>query len=121
MRWLAGLVLSVLLAALPAIAGDLPPNTRVVVVHTPGPAWQAGVSFREQPGIDAHVAYYRQVLADGKLALGGPFLDDSGGMMISTPGASLADIEAIAQNDPAVKSGLLKATVRLWYPALHAP
>lgn len=45
----------------------------------------------------------------GRLALGGPFLDDSGGMMVAVP---------VAAEDPAVKSGLLRYTVRPWLVAM---
>ncbi|HEY0107102.1 MAG TPA: YciI family protein [Rhizomicrobium sp.] len=120
MPWLAGLIAAVMLGALPAFAADAPPEMRVVVFHTAGPNWKTGVAFRDQPGIADHVAYYGKALADGKLSLGGPFLDNSGGMMIFVPGAKLEEIDAFAQNDPAVKSGLLTATVKPWYPPLQA-
>jgi hypothetical protein len=62
-------------------------DIRYVVVHRPGPAWLPGVDFREQPGVGAHVAHYRQLYERGQLELGGPFLDpDGGGMMVTTAG-----------------------------------
>lgn len=90
-------------------------DVRHVIVHTPGPAWVAGKSPFEQPGIQEHVAHYRQWQQQGRLALGGPFLDGAaGGMMISEPGLSEKEIVEFAQADPAVKSGLLRAEVRPW-------
>lgn len=46
----------------------------------------------------------------GRLALGGPFLDDSGGMMVAVPAVTRQELE----EDPAVKSGLLRFTLRPW-------
>ena len=90
-------------------------DVRHVILHTPCPAWIAGKSPFEQPGIQEHVAHYRQLLQQGKLALGGPFLDGAaGGMMISEPGIPEQELIAFAQADPAVKSGLLRADVRPW-------
>lgn len=67
-----------------------------------------------------HVDYYRRLLDAGKLSLGGPFLDDSGGMMISVPGASLEEMKNLAEADPAVKVGLLQAIVRPWLVGMKA-
>ena len=63
-------------------AGAEPPVVHHVLFHSPGPAWQDGVSFQEQPGVGEHVRYMREQLEKGLIVLGGPFLDDSGGMMI---------------------------------------
>lgn len=93
-----------------------------VVFHRPGPAWQRGVDFREQPGVAEHVAHYRALHAQGKLALGGPFLlPDAGGMMVATPAVGAAELEAFAAADPAVQSGLLLYEIRPWYVAMRQP
>ena len=84
-----------------------------VLLHSPGPGWQAGVSFREQPKIVEHVRYMGGFMGTGQLALGGPFLDNSGGMMILRA-ASIDEAQKIADADPCVKSGLLKVAVREW-------
>jgi uncharacterized protein YciI len=95
------------------------PQVRQVVIHMPGPAWQYGTDFREQPGVQAHVAHYRQLHEDGKLELGGPFLlPDSGGMMIATIDVTRDEIESFAAADPAVQSGLLRFEIRPWYTAM---
>jgi uncharacterized protein YciI len=57
------------------------------------------------------------VEAKGRLLIGGPFLDDSGGMMVLKVG-SMDEAEAIAGADPAVKAGLLQVKVRPWLAAL---
>jgi uncharacterized protein YciI len=96
-----------------------PPDVRFVVLHHPGPRWQAGVDPREQAGIGAHVEHYRKLLAQGKLELGGPFLvPDSGGMMVPAAGVAKEEITAYAAADPAVASGLLEFEVRPWYVAM---
>ncbi|MEP7283901.1 MAG: hypothetical protein ABI696_18125, partial [Rubrivivax sp.] len=61
--------------------------TQFVVVHTPGPAWKPGIPAFEQDGLQLHVAHYAQLLKEGKLVMGGPFLDaKSGGIMMAEPG-----------------------------------
>ena len=50
-----------------------------LISHTPGPAWVDGVSFREQPGVEHHLATMRGWLEGGHLVMGGPFLDADGG------------------------------------------
>jgi|TARA_R100000005_G_scaffold68544_1_gene36441 uncharacterized protein YciI len=90
-------------------------DVRYVVFHLPGPNWQAGKSLLEQPGVMEHVGHYKKFLEAGKLSMGGPHLDErGGGMMIPAAGAGLAEIEAFAAEDPAVKSGLLRFEVRAW-------
>jgi uncharacterized protein YciI len=97
-------------------------SIRFVVIHTPGPSWQYGIDFREQPGVQEHVVHYQQLFQEGKLYLGGPFLiPDSGGMMVTTKGVTHDEIVAFATADPAVQSGLLLYEVRPWYLAMdHA-
>lgn len=90
-------------------------DIRYVVFHRPGPAWQAGKSMFEQPGVRAHVGHYRQWLEAGKLDLGGPHLDATGGgMMVPVAGVTEEEARAFAGEDPAVKDGTLVADVRPW-------
>ena len=92
---------------------------RYVILHKPGPAWLPNVDFRKQPGVQDHIKHYLKLLEDGKLALGGPFLDNSGGMMIPLAGMSLEEIKAFAEIDPAVKSGLLAFEIKPWLIAME--
>lgn len=97
------------------------PDIRHVVFHQPGPAWVAGLGLSEQPGLRAHVAHYRTWLEAGKLALGGPHLDDAGGgMMIPSAGVSEAEIREFALKDPAVLDGTLTVAVRPWLIGMSA-
>jgi uncharacterized protein YciI len=93
-----------------------PPPMRFVVFHSPGPNWQYGVDFREQPGVIDHVMHYRGLFEQGKLEIGGPFLvPDAGGMMVTTSDVSREEIESFASADPAVQAGLLQYEIRPWY------
>jgi len=94
-------------------------RVRYVVFHRPGPNWQPGADFREQPGVAAHVQHYWKLHEQGKLELGGPFLlQDAGGMMIPTRDVSREEMEAFAAVDPAVQAGLLVYEIRPWYTAM---
>jgi uncharacterized protein YciI len=96
-------------------------DVRFVVFHRSGPNWQPGKPLLEQPGVVDHIGHYRKLLEAGKLALGGPHLDDrGGGMMIPAAGVNEADIAAFAADDPAVKSGLLSFEVRPWLIGMSA-
>lgn len=96
-----------------------PPPVFFALFHTPGARWEDGVGFREQPGVGAHVGYMAEQLAAGRLVFGGPFLDDSGGMMVLRAD-SLDDARAIAEADPTVLDGLLRVTVKPWMMAMNS-
>lgn len=93
-------------------------SIRYVVFHKPGPNWKQGVDFRQQVGVQSHVQHYLKLYEKGKLSLGGPFLDSTGGMMIPTKGTTLKEITTFAKSDPAVKSGLLVIEIRPWLIAM---
>lgn len=96
-------------------------NMQFVVFHRPGPVWQPGVDFREQPGVMEHVQHYAKLHAAGKLAAGGPFpVADRGGMMVATPEVSREELEAFAASDPAVQKGLLVYEILPWYTPMRA-
>jgi len=90
-------------------------DVRYVVIHTPGPRWKVGRPIFEQEGVQQHVEHFRKLLVDGRLEMGGPFLDESaGGMMIPAAGVSESEIREFANADPTVASGLLRVEVRQW-------
>jgi uncharacterized protein YciI len=95
-------------------------KVRYLIVHLPGPQWRAGVPFREQPGVQEHVAHYRKLESSGKLEKGGPFVEGAlGGMMIPVAGLGKEELRRFAAQDPAVKSGLLNFEVWGWYVAME--
>lgn len=97
----------------PAASG----KTRFVAFYTPGPAWDHTKGLQDQPGIRAHPQYLRSLLTQGRLVMGGPFLDGSNGGMSILDAASLEEARTIAEGDPTVKGGLLKVEVKPWLTA----
>ena len=118
MRRRALLGLAAATAASPALAATGAGRpTYFVLTHGPGPLWDHAKGFRDQSGIPQHVGYWSGYADKGQIVLGGPFLDNSGGMMILDVGAA-DEAHAAAEADPAVKSGLLTVTVKPWLAAL---
>ena len=92
-----------------------------VVMHSPGPNWQKGVDFREQPGVMDHVQHYAKLHEQGRLLHGGPFVDtDSGGMMIATENVTREELRKFASEDPAIEAGLLTFEVKTWYMVMSS-
>lgn len=89
------------------------PPIYFVLFHSPGTKWIDGVGFREQPGVMEHVQYMAGFQETGSMVIGGPYLDDTGGMMVLRA-ENQEDAEAIANADPSVKNGLLKVQVKPW-------
>lgn len=95
-----------------AFAQSQPPIL-YVVQHSPGPLWDHTRPFRDQDGVMKHVAYFGQLDDSGKIFLGGPFTDNTGGMVI-LKAVTAEEAAKIAQEDPTVQSGLLSAKVSPW-------
>jgi uncharacterized protein len=110
---LAAAAASVAPALALADASSLPPKRYFVLAHAPGPKWDSTRGYREQAGIDQHVAYMQDFFDRGTLVLGGPFLDNSGGMMVFDLD-SAQEAQSVAEGDPTVKTGLLAVTVKPW-------
>jgi len=95
-----------------------------VLIHRPGPSWQAGVGFPSQDGITDHIGFMRRMDDEGRLVLGGPFDDEWVGSDATPVGMaiieadSLQDAEALAASDASVQSGLIEVTVRAWGPRM---
>src|SRR5258708_7131716 len=89
-----------------------------VVIYTPGPAWLAGKSVREQPFYREHGRYMHQLFADKRLIMGGPFLDNQGGLGILDVGSVARALETLAP-DPAVSAQFLEAHVHPWHVAFN--
>jgi uncharacterized protein YciI len=83
-----------------------------VIDYRRGPAWIEGRSVFEQP-LQGHLAYMRSLQALGTLVLGGPFLDDAGGLIVvRTEDADEA--RTLLQADPAVQEGVMVAEAHPW-------
>jgi uncharacterized protein YciI len=95
-------------------------DIRHVIFHRPGPNWIVGRPAVEQPGVRQHVMHYRRWLAAGKLNMGGPHVDATGGgMMVPVAGVSADEARAFASEDPAVADGTLLYDVRPWLVGMH--
>src|SRR5215467_2177062 len=63
------------------LAQSQPPPKQYVVLLKRGPQWAAGKSAGEQ-GLGNHGRYLHEQMTKGALQLAGPFLDDSGGLIL---------------------------------------
>lgn len=96
-----------------------------VVIYTPGLAWLEGKSITEQPYFREHGRYMRQFFENKQLVMGGPFLDNQGGLGILDV-ANEAQVYAILAHDPAVLAKVFQPHVHAWqtifnqYPAQSA-
>ena len=97
LRILALILLTMVLSCAQFALAAASEDTRMVIIHSPGPAWPPGVSFRNQPGVQAHIDYYRMALAAGLLSQGGLFLDNDGGMIIAASGVKLSEATELAR------------------------
>jgi uncharacterized protein len=96
-----------------------------VLFHRPGPRWQPGAAFPEQPGIMDHIGFMHGLDQEGRLVLGGPFDDEPAGPTDGGPvgiaiieADDLAAAEAIAASDKSVQAGLLVVKVQPWRPRM---
>ena len=97
------------------------PQRHLVVVHSPGPAWEPGLPLVQQVGIVAHRNHWVQAFEQGWLMMGGPFTDGAGGgMMLCRPEVDEDRLRAHALADPAVESDLLQFEIRDWSVSLGA-
>lgn len=63
--------------------------------------------------LEEHIAYLNDYIANGKIFAKGPFLDHTGGLVILRVG-SLEEAKEIVENDPAIKNGARKYTLKEW-------
>lgn len=84
-----------------------------VFLHVPGPNWLSGEPITQQP-LAGHFRYMSQLESEGKLVLGGGFLDGSGAMGVLIAN-NQAEAEQMVANDPAVNEQIVKATVHPWF------
>ncbi len=83
------------------------------IVYRAGPAWKPGVPMKEQ-GLRDHFYYVKALHERGDIVYAGAMGPDGGLMLIHAADQAMAD--AIATNDPAVKTGIFLADVRLYTP-----
>lgn len=83
------------------------------IVYRAGPAWKPGIPMKDQ-GLRDHFYYVKALHERGDIVYAGA-LGPDGGLMIFHAGDQ-ATAEAIATNDPAVKTGIFRADVRRYTP-----
>lgn len=106
-------------------AGTPQPRTKAeppvvyAVVFRPGRSWAESRPVMEQAGIMEHLDYLDERRLAGELLMSGPFLDDTGGIVVYRV-ETLDEARALAERDPAVPSGLLDYTVHPWKVTMSA-
>lgn len=83
-----------------------------VLLYRPGPAWVPGRSVFQQ-ALQPHLQYMHQLVASGVIRIGGPFLDDTGGLVVVDLD-TLDAARACAEADPAVRDGIMQVDVHPW-------
>jgi len=111
---LATALLSVLVPSAAAGQTQSPPGPRTcyVVFLNLGPKWDVKLSPMQQAGVGEHAAYMARLTKEGKLLVGGPFVEKAGsftatGAVLILAADSLEAARAIEENDPAIVSGLM--------------
>jgi uncharacterized protein YciI len=90
-----------------------------VVLLKRGPNWVAGKPAAEQ-ALGNHGRYLQEQMTKGALQLAGPFLDDSGGLVLYKA-IDEAAVRSIAEHDPGVMAGILAVeSIRPFYLAFDA-
>lgn len=121
MRIMTQAVLAAALTLGPAAASS-PPRQQTVaqatrpmfaIVYRAGPAWKPGVPMKDQ-GLRDHFHYVKALHERGDVVYAGAMGPDGGLMILHA--ADQAAAEAIAVNDPAVKTGIFLADVRQYTP-----
>ena len=85
-----------------------------VVISSAGPNRDLSKGTREQPLWDEHAAFIDELVADGLIFMGGPFVDEGGSMLIVNADDEV-DVREKLQNDPWMKHGILKLeSVKRW-------
>jgi len=87
------------------LAQSQPPSKQYIVLLKRGPRWVAGKSVEEQ-ALGNHGRYLHEQMTKGALQLAGPFLDDSGGLILYNA-RDEPEARAIAEDDPGVVAGIL--------------
>lgn len=77
------------------------------VLYVRGPNWDERVPFHEQDGVSRHREFLAAQHAAGSLIIGGPFLDDMGGLAVYRAD-SREELDRTLAGDATVISGLLR-------------
>jgi uncharacterized protein YciI len=114
----AALMFSAVAAAVPALAAgpDMDHMTTMyLVLLRKGPAWSAEKTPESKAIQEGHLANIGALWKAGKLAVAGPLQDngDIRGIFIFQV-ATLEEVRALTDTDPAIKAGRLVAEIHPW-------
>jgi uncharacterized protein YciI len=85
-----------------------------VTIFAAGPNRDLSKGTREQPLWDEHAAFIDQLVAEGFVLMGGPFVDEDGAMLIVNA-SDENEVRDKIKNDPWMKRGVLKQeSVKRW-------
>jgi uncharacterized protein YciI len=84
-----------------------------LIRYLPGENWNSEISYEDQPGLKQHHLYLREQQTHGPLLIAGPLGGEPGALALVRTG-SLEEAEAIARQDPGVKTQIVKAAVTAW-------
>jgi len=85
-----------------------------VVIYTLGPAWGEGKTVDDLPFLQEHLRYMQQVFAARHLLMGGPFLDNQGGLAILDVEGE-AQARDIVEHDPFVLAQVIEPHLHPWH------
>ncbi len=96
-------------------------NSHFVLIYRHGPAYVDSLPAAKQPGIEQHFRHVESYVSElpGFMILGGPFLDDSGALMIFLV-PSEREVRQFAESDPIVRSGLVEYSIHPWTVAVRS-
>ena len=83
-----------------------------IAYYEPGPKWLEDKPLKDQP-LKAHVDYIVRLHGDGKVSMGGPFGDGSGGLVVFVAD-DIIEVNDLLSCDPAIAEGILVASVKRW-------
>ncbi|MDH5404548.1 MAG: YciI family protein [Candidatus Heimdallarchaeota archaeon] len=85
------------------------------IIYSKGPNWKEGEGWQNQSLMD-HGQYMSVLFNEGKLILGGPFDDNTGGQSVLNVD-TLEEAQEILDKDPGVLSGVFNGTIHPWFIA----
>lgn len=85
-----------------------------IVISSAGPNRDLSKSTREQPLWDEHAAFIDQLVDEGFILMGGPFVDEGGSMLIVNADEEI-EVGDKLKSDPWMKHGILKLeNIKRW-------
>lgn len=91
---------------------------KILIIYSRGQKWREGISLHDQPFIPEHAVYSQSLYDNGFAIMGGPFADQSGGMIV----LQFENIEKaieLAENDPAVINHIFNYEIKPWNDILN--